>query len=87
MTVIQTAAQTMATLYQPGAGVINSWPYYSSSKTSVIIDNMATLELLFYAARNGGNPAWYNMAVSHALQTMKKSAGHGSLQGSKTTTL
>jgi hypothetical protein len=27
--------------------VINSWPYYSSTKTSVIIDNMATLELLF----------------------------------------
>jgi unsaturated chondroitin disaccharide hydrolase len=71
MTAIQTAAQTTATLYQPGPGVINSWPYYSSTKTSVIIDNMATLELLFYAARNGGNSAWYNMAVSHALQTMK----------------
>ncbi len=70
MSVIQTAAQTMATLYQPGAGVINSWPYYSSSKISVIIDNMASLELLFYAAKNGGNQAWYNMAVSHALQTM-----------------
>jgi unsaturated chondroitin disaccharide hydrolase len=70
MTVIQTAAQTMATLYQPGAGMINSWPYYSNTKTTVIIDNMATLELLFYAARNGDNPAWYNMAVSHALQTM-----------------
>jgi len=64
MTAIQTAAQTMATLYRPGPGVINSWPYYSSTKTSVIIDNMATLELLFYAARNGGNPAWYNMAVA-----------------------
>jgi len=71
MTAIQTAAQTMSTLYQPGPGVINSWPYYSSTKTSVIIDNMPTLELLFYAARNGGNSAWYNMAVSHALQTMK----------------
>jgi len=71
MTAIQTAAQTMSTLYQPGPGVINSWPYYSSTKTSVIIDNMPTLELLFYAARNGGNSAWYNMAVSHALQSMK----------------
>jgi len=57
-------------LYQPGPGVINSWPYYSSTKTSVIIDNMPTLELLFYAARNGGNSVWYSMAVSHALQTM-----------------
>src|SRR5258706_2002575 len=71
MSVIQTAAQTLATLYQPGAGVINSWPYYSNTKITVIIDNMMNLELLFNAAQNGGNPAWYNMAVSHALQTMK----------------
>ena len=70
MTLIQTAAQTMSTLYQPGAGVINSWPYYSGTKTTVIIDDMMTLELLFYAAQNGGSSAWYNMAVSHALQTM-----------------
>ena len=71
MSVIQTAAQTMATLYQPGPGVINSWPYYSTTKTTVIIDNMMTIELLFYAAQNGGNPNWYNMAVSHALKTMQ----------------
>ncbi len=70
MSAIQTAASTLATLYQPGAGVINSWPYYSSN-INVIIDNMMNLELLFYAAQKGGNSAWYGMAVSHALQTMQ----------------
>src|SRR6266853_1769795 len=75
MTVIQTAANAMATnLWRafptPGTGVIESWPNYDSHIT-VIIDNMMNLELLFLAAQNGGDPNWYNMAVSHALKTMQ----------------
>jgi hypothetical protein len=69
MSTIQTAAATMATLYRPAAGVIESWPNYDSNVT-VIIDGMMTLELLFYASANGGDPNWYNMAVSHANKTM-----------------
>ena len=38
----------------------------------VIIDNMMNLELLFWASRNGGDPEWYDMAVSHALRTAKE---------------
>src|SRR5207249_5069594 len=68
MSVIQTAAQTLSTLYRPAVGVIESWPSYDS-KVTVIMDNMMNLELLFLAARNGGDPNWYNMAVSHALKT------------------
>jgi unsaturated chondroitin disaccharide hydrolase len=69
MTTIQTGANAMATnLWRPGAGVIESWPNYDSHIT-VIIDNMMNLELLFLAAQNGGDPNWYNMAVSHALKT------------------
>jgi unsaturated chondroitin disaccharide hydrolase len=74
MGAIQTAAQTMSTLYvsfPDGTGTFNSWPYYSSTYTTTIIDNMVTIELLFYAARNGGSPAWYNIAVNHALKTMQ----------------
>jgi alpha-galactosidase len=71
MQAIQTAAGTLATLYQPTAGVFNSWPYYSSSKITAIIDNMMNLELLFYAAQNGGDPNWKAMAISHALKTMQ----------------
>jgi alpha-galactosidase len=71
MQAIQTAAGTLATLYQPTAGVFNSWPYYSASKITAIIDNMMNLELLFYAAQNGGDPNWKAMAISHALKTMQ----------------
>jgi unsaturated chondroitin disaccharide hydrolase len=71
MAVIQTAANAMATnLWRPGAGVIESWPNYDSHIT-VIIDNMMNLELLLLAAQNGGNPAWRDMAVSHALKTIQ----------------
>lgn len=70
MNVIQTAAQSMSTLYRPGAGVIESWPNFDSHIT-VIVDNMMNLELLFFAAQNGGDPNWYNMAVSHAVKTMQ----------------
>jgi hypothetical protein len=69
--VIQTAANAMATnLWRPGAGVIESWPNYDSHIT-VIIDNMMNLELLLLAAQNGGNPAWRDMAISHAVKTMQ----------------
>jgi unsaturated chondroitin disaccharide hydrolase len=70
MAKIQTAAQAMTTLYRSGAGVIESWPNYDSHIT-VIIDNMMNIELLFLGAQNGGDPNWYNMAVSHALKTMQ----------------
>ena len=35
----------------------------------VIIDNMMNLELLFWASKHGGQPLWYDEAVSHALKT------------------
>jgi unsaturated chondroitin disaccharide hydrolase len=71
MAVIQTAANAMATnLWRSGAGVIESWPNYDSHIT-VIIDNMMNLELLLFAAQNGGDPAWRTMAISHAVKTMQ----------------
>src|SRR5712671_2305869 len=71
MAVIQTAANSMATnLWRSGAGVIESWPNYDSHIT-VIIDNMMNLELLLLAAQNGGNPAWRDMAINHAIKTMQ----------------
>ena len=32
---------------------------------------MINLEMLFWAAKNGGNPYLYDIAVSHADKTMK----------------
>src|SRR5712672_2361993 len=71
MAVIQIAANAMASnLWRSGAGVIESWPNYDSHIT-VIIDNMMNLELLLFAAQNGGDPAWRTMAISHAVKTMQ----------------
>jgi len=70
LSTIQTAAKTMATLYQPVPGVIWSWPN-SDNNITVIMDDMMTLELLFYASKNGGDPNWYTMAVNHAYNTMR----------------
>ncbi|CAH8281520.1 unsaturated chondroitin disaccharide hydrolase [Mariniflexile fucanivorans] len=70
--VMLAAADTLATLYNPIVGAIQSWP----SKTEIyphntIIDNMMNLELLFWAAKNGENKDLYNIAESHANITMK----------------
>ncbi len=67
--VVLTAAASLATRYSPIVGAIRSWNGPTSSDFRVIIDNMMNLELLFWSARNGGDPVWYDMAVSHALKT------------------
>lgn len=38
---------------------------------NTIMDNMINLEMLFWAAKNGGDKKLYDMAVSHADTTMK----------------
>ncbi len=65
--VARTAAGALATRYSPVVGCTRSW---DGSNFTVIIDNMMNLELLFWAARNGGDPAYYDMARSHAEKTM-----------------
>ena len=70
--VLLSAADTLATLYNPTVGSILSWPEKVDEYAhNTIIDNMMNLELLFWAAKNGGNKDLYNIAVSHAEVTMK----------------
>ena len=72
--VILRTAGTLATLYNPKAGTILSWPGMVKEKGwphNTIIDNMINLELLFWASREGGNKALYDIAVRHAETTMK----------------
>ena len=38
---------------------------------NTIMDNMINLEMLFWAAKNGGNPYLADIAISHADKTMK----------------
>ncbi len=71
--IILTAADQLAAMYHPTVGTILSWPFARdryATPHNTIIDNMMNLELLFWAAKNGGDPAYYDMAVRHATVTM-----------------
>jgi unsaturated chondroitin disaccharide hydrolase len=68
------AADTLATLFNPVAGTILSWPREVEPRNwphNTIIDNMINLELLYWAAKNGGDKKHYDIAVKHAETTMK----------------
>lgn len=72
--VLLRAADSLATLYNSKVGTILSWPGRVKEKGwphNTIIDNMMNLELLFWAAKNGGNKNLYDIAVKHAETTMK----------------
>ena len=74
--IIQTA-KSLSTRFRPAAGVLQSWDADKGWqaergwKCPVIIDNMMNLELLFWAARNGGGQYLYDIACKHAETTMK----------------
>ena len=66
------AADTLATLYNPKVGSLLSWPVKKAEfGHNTIIDNMINLELLYWAAKNGGGKHLYDIAESHANVTMK----------------
>jgi len=72
--ILLTSATSLASRYNPKVGTIKSWsnkmhPRWQQHIT--IIDNMLNLELLFWAAKNGGNSIYKDIAVKHAETTMK----------------
>jgi len=74
--VLLRAADSLATLFNPKVGTILSWPREVPGvdwplRHNTIMDNMINLELLFWAAKNGGSQLLYDIAVSHAATTMK----------------
>ena len=71
--VVLAVADSLATLYNPAAGTILSWPREMAALGghNTIMDNMINLEMLFWAARNGGGRRLYDIAVSHADRTME----------------
>ena len=70
--VILDTADSLATLYNPNVGTILSWPRNVEmlGGHNTIMDNMINLEMLFWAARNGGDHKLYDIAVKHAETTM-----------------
>lgn len=71
--VILEAADSLATLFSSKVGTILSWPRNVNmfGGHNTIMDNMINLEILFWAAKNDGNPYLYDVAVLHADKTMK----------------
>jgi unsaturated chondroitin disaccharide hydrolase len=72
--ILLTSATSLASRFNPNVGTIKSWsnkmhPRWKQHIT--IIDNMLNLELLFWAAKNGGDSKFYDIAVKHAETTMK----------------
>ena len=72
--VIETAASSLSTRFNPKIGCIRSWDYASWSKQwqyPVIIDNMMNLELLMWSAKQFNNNNLSEIAISHANTTLK----------------
>ncbi len=76
-TVLVRAARSLSTRFSPKTGSIKSWNTFKSwdgrkeYSYPVIIDNMMNLELLFFASKATGDPYYKNIAIEHALNTMK----------------
>ena len=69
--IILTSANSLATRYRPSIMAIQSWDSSKNFKCPVIIDNMMNLELLEWAAKNGGNKRLHEIAVNHSNTTLK----------------
>ncbi|WP_261513085.1 glycoside hydrolase family 88 protein [Chryseobacterium paludis] len=69
--VILTSAESLSTRFKPGMQAILSWDKMADFKGPVIIDNMMNLELLMWAAKNGGSKKTEEIAITHANTTIK----------------
>lgn len=72
--VILASADSLATLFNPLVGTILSWPREVKPRHwphHTIMDNMMNLDMMFWAAKNGGNRLLYDLAVTHAKTTME----------------
>ena len=67
------AADSLATLFNSRVGTILSWPRHVGDYGghNTIMDNMMNLELLLWAAANGGGQRLRDIAVRHADTTMR----------------
>lgn len=67
------AADSVSVLYNPNVETFLSWPNMVQRMDwphNTIIDNMMNMELLFWAAKNGGGRHLYDIAYKHTETTM-----------------
>jgi unsaturated chondroitin disaccharide hydrolase len=65
------AAEHLATRFDPDVGAIRAWGAMGRYSYPVIIDGMMNLEILFWAARNGGEAYLADVARTHAMTTIR----------------
>lgn len=65
------SSTSLITRYRPSIKAIQSWDKNKNFNCPVIIDNMMNLEMLLWAANNGGSKTFKEIAVNHANTTMK----------------
>jgi unsaturated chondroitin disaccharide hydrolase len=71
--VILQAAATLATRYDPAVGAVRSWGQRGDlTHFLVIVDGLMNNQLLFWAARHGGDPAWAHMGLRDALTVRER---------------
>ncbi|TKC01529.1 glycoside hydrolase family 88 protein [Pedobacter cryotolerans] len=66
-----TGANSLATRFNPKYGLIKSWDKHADCEYPVIIDNMMNLEFLFWAAKQAKDKKLYDIAITHADNTIK----------------
>ena len=70
--VVLEGSRSLVTRYNPTVGAIKSWDterqrdHRGQWKYPVIVDNLMNLEMLFWAARHGGDTSWHALAERHA---------------------
>ncbi|MGM9779839.1 MAG: glycoside hydrolase family 88 protein [Prevotella sp.] len=65
-------ARSLTTRYRTNIGLIRSWDFNRAKwQYPVIIDNMMNLEFLLWAASEGKEPRYRDMAISHADKTLE----------------
>jgi len=70
--VLEQSAKTLIARYYENVGCIRSWNFNEENwQCPVIIDNMMNLELLFWTSLVTGDSIYHDIALSHALTTMK----------------
>ncbi len=68
--VIIESARSLASRYSDTIGCVKAYDV-EEWKFPILVDHMMNIELLFWAARNGGDPEWATMAENHALNTIR----------------
>jgi len=66
-----TGANSLSTRFNPAYGLIKSWDKHADCQYPVIIDNMMNLEFLLWAAKQTKDKKMYDIAITHADNTLK----------------